>query len=104
MSFDLGHLPKGYRDMKTADAVATAQDSELADILILTDDEPPVCELADMVNTTTLHWKDSADQPCAGATWLLVGPDQPSPLCDRHAQMLRDRLVPWPDSLTLVSA
>lgn len=54
--------------------------------------EPLPCEFADLGVT----WVDPADQACGGpGSWLLVGPeDAPSPLCEKHAAMVRDRLHP----------
>lgn len=52
---------------------------------------PPVCEFGDLANALT--WNDPADHHC-GATggYLLVGSDAPSPLCEKHAQLLLARL------------
>lgn len=52
---------------------------------------PPVCEVAD---SPEVVFRDAADQPCGGnGSWLLVnGDDPPSPLCGKHADLIRERL------------
>ena len=57
-------------------------------------DLPPVCEFADLA--AILSWRNQDDAACGeSGSWLLisVGADgAPSPLCDKHAAMLRDRV------------
>lgn len=63
----------------------------------LSEDLPPVCEIADLA--VALRWREAADGPCEGAgEWLLIGEDAPSPLCTKHAQMLADRCQAFLDA------
>jgi hypothetical protein len=61
-------------------------------------EQPPVCEIADLVAAGAIHWRSQDDEPCVGPeTWLLVGGehgDAPSPLCGKHAEMALARIGP----------
>lgn len=71
----------------------TAPNLATVPVAIATDGLPPVCEFADMA--AVLRWNDPADAGCEGlGAWLLIGADAPSPLCDKHAGIIRDRLPP----------
>lgn len=57
-------------------------------------DVPPVCEIGDLVRAGEVHWIDPADADCEGlGAWLFVGDSAPSPLCDKHARLLRERAL-----------
>lgn len=78
--------------------------AELRELLAKPVSVPPVCEFADSPEIT---WRVQADASCGSTgTWLLVnGVDPPSPLCDKHADIIRQRLPePLPYGSRLVRA